>query len=688
MASKTFPRLAVLAALALFSAALCGAGLCDDVKQEMSAAAETVRPALVRIHVISTDYRQGRETRVESGGSGVIISPDGYVVTNHHVASDAERLFCTLADKREVEAKLVGTDPLSDLAVIRLVSPDGKPFPYAEFGDSSKLQVGDRVYAMGSPLSLSQSVTMGIVSNIEMIMPDFIPEDWFQIEGENVGSIVRWIGHDALIAPGNSGGPLVSRDGKVVGVNEIELGLSGAIPSNLAKGVVEQIIKQGKVTRSWLGVEVQPLLDSSGLDRGILISGTLEGSEAEKAGIKSGDVLLKLDGKDVTARFREEIPIFNQFVADLPVGKAVEAVVLRDGKEIQLTVTTAERPRATEKQHEISSWGICATNITYLMQKERQLPSQDGVFVTSVLPGGPSGTAKPPLDYGDVITRVAGEPVKDIAELRAASKRIIEQANRPDGPAGPDLPVPTLVEFRRKGEQYATVISIGKRAETPGDSEITKAWLPIEMQVLTRELSEALGVPGKTGVRVTRVYPSSSADKAGLKVGDLILKLDGEEIPAEQVGDEEVLPSMIRQYDIGAEVKLDIRRDGKDEAVSVKLEASPKPPRDYPKYEDELFDFTARDIAVSDRKEGGIGKDQQGAYVQSVAEGSWASVGKLKAGDVIVAFNNDKITNLADLKAALAKARDARPKAVVMTVRRGIHTLFLEIKPEWSVLDQ
>ncbi len=681
-------RLCASAALLVTAVILCQAAVCDDVKQEMSAAADTVRPALVRIHVISTDYRQGRETRVESGGSGVIISPEGYVVTNHHVASDAERLFCTLADKREVEAKLVGTDPLSDIAVIKLVSPDGKPFPFAEFGDSSQLEVGDRVYAMGSPLSLSQSVTMGIVSNLEMIMPDYIPEEWFQLEGENVGSIVRWIGHDALIAPGNSGGPLVNRDGKVVGVNEIELGLSGAIPSNLAKGVVEQLIKQGKVVRSWLGLEVQPLLESSGLDKGVLISGTLEGSEAQKAGFKPGDVLLKMDGKEVTARFREEIPLFNQYVAAIPIGKTVEAVVLRNGTELKLTVTTSERPKAVDKQHEVKNWGICATNITYLMQKERQLPSQDGVFVTSVLPGGPSGTAKPPLDSGDVITKVAGEPVKDIAELRAISKRITEQAEKSDKSEDTGLPVPTLVEFRRKGEQYLTVISIGKREETPGDSEITKAWLPVEMQVLTRELAEALGVPGKTGVRVTRVYPASSAEKAGLRVGDLILKLDGEEIPAEQAGDEEVLPSMIRQYDIGADVKLDIRRDGKEEAIHVKLEASPKPPRDYPKYEDDLFDFTARDIAFADRREGGISTDQQGAYVQSVQEGSWASVGKLKSGDIIVALNESKIASLSDLKAAMAKVRETRPKVVVMTVRRGIHTLFLEIKPEWSALDQ
>ena len=647
----------------------------DDVKQEMTNAVQAVRPALIRILVVSTSYSQGRETKAEAAGSGVIISSDGYAITNHHVASDAERLVCTLADKREVDAKLVATDPLADIAIIKLISPDGKPFPKASFGDSSKLEVGDRVFAMGCPFALSQSVTMGIVSNTEMIMPDFLGGDNFKLEGEDVGSIVRWIGHDALIEPGNSGGPLVNKDGEIVGINEINIGLSGAIPSNLAKDVAEQLIKNGKVIRSWLGLEIQPMLESCISNKGILISGVMPDSPAKTAGFMSGDILINLDGKDVNAKYKEQIPIFNQFVANLPVGKTVKAVVVRNGKNITLNVTTKERAKAIDKEHEIKSWGMCASNITYLMQKEKQLPTQNGVIVTGVLPSGPAGSAKPVLQEDDVITKVGNNNVKDIADLRDITKKITD---------GHTDQVPAIVYFERDKKQYATVIKIGKKEDSSPGSEIAKAWLPIEMQVITSDLANALGVPGKTGVRITQVYPNSNASKAGLKVGDLIVKLDGEDIPAEQEGDEEVLPSLIRQYDIGADVKLGIIRSGTPMEVSVKLETSPKPTRDYPKYEDEYFEFIARDIAFSDKSDGSVAQDQTGVYVDSVAEGSWASLGNMMVGDVITKVGDTTIKNLHDLKTVMTQIAKAKSKCVVIIVQRGIHTAYLEMKPEWK----
>ncbi len=660
-------------ALLLLSALCLAPAVSDDQKQEMTAAVEAVRPALIRIHMVSADYRQGREVKMESYGSGVIISPEGYAVTNHHVAMEAERIVCTLADKREAEAKLVGTDPMADIAVIKLSSPDGRPFPYAEWGDSSKLEVGDRVFAMGCPYALSQSVTAGMISNVELVMPPGDSEE-FELEGEDVGSIVRWIGHDALIKPGNSGGPLVDRDGKIIGINEISYGLSGAIPSNLAREVSAQLIKDGKVTRSWLGLEVQPLLESSGLKKGILVSGVLADSAAAKAGLKSGDIITSLAGREIVAEFREEVPIFNQFVADLPSGKPVEAKVLRNGQEITLSVTPVERPKATDKQHELRNWGICGTNITYVMQKEMELSSQDGVVVTGVLPSGPAGSAKPPLEEDDVIVKVGSEPIKNVADLRAVSTKLTE---------GKSEPVPAVVQFERKNKHYATVVKIGKKEQSRPGAEISKAWLGIDLQVLTRDLAEGLGVKGKTGVRVTQVYSGSSAEKAGIKVGDLILKLDGEEIAAEQEGDEEVLPSLIRQYDIGAKVKLGVMRDGKPMNIEVVLDASPKPAQDYPKYIDDNFEFTARDIAFSDKANAMVSKDQSGVYVESVAEGSWAALGMLSSGDTITEVNGVPTASLAALKKAMADIAQKKPKAVVFKVRRGIHTRYLEIQPGW-----
>ncbi|MCE5323547.1 PDZ domain-containing protein [bacterium] len=653
----------------MLSTLVCSA---DEIKREMTTAVEAVRPALIRILIVAADYRQGREMKTESAGSGVIISPDGYAITNHHVAMDAKRIVCTLADKREVDAELVGTDALADIAVIKLKSPDKKPFPYATFGDSSRLGVGDRVFAMGCPLALSQSVTMGIISNTEMIMPGFVSVDDFKLDGEDVGSIVRWIGHDALIRPGNSGGPLVDRNGKIVGVNEISYGLSGAIPSNLAKEVAEQLIANGRVARSWLGLEVQPLLESSGLEKGILVSGVMDDSPAKSAGFQSGDVLLSLNGKEVVAKFREELPPFNQFVADLPVGKNIKAIVLRDGKEVALNVTTVERQSAIGKEDELKNWGMCASNITYLMSKEMQLASQAGAVVTGVLPSGPAGSAKPSIRGGDVIVKVGDKDITGVEELRELTRQILD---------GKDNLVPVMVNIVRGKKQYATIVKIGKNENSRSGIEARKAWLPIDMQVLTNDLAAALGVSGKTGVRITQVYPSSSAEKAGLKVGDLILKLDDETIPADQLGDEEVLPSMIRQYDIGSQVKLGIIRDGKPLDISVELETSPKPTRDYKKYEDEDFGFTARDIAFADRSEGMLQADEMGVYVESVTDGSWAALGSLQSGDVICEINNKNIAGTSDLEVAMKEIAGQKPKEVVFKVRRGIHSLFVEIEP-------
>src|SRR5262249_21659629 len=204
----------------------------------VDAALLQVAPSLVRIHLVMIDYQDGREIKREGSGSGTIIRPEGYVLTNHHVAGRTRTIICTLPTREEIPAELVGTDPLSDIAVLKLRPPAPRVFPAAHFGDASKLKVGERVLALGSPLALSQSVTMGIVSNTEMIMPGlFWPFNRMTLDGEDVGSIVRWIGHDAPIFGGNSGGPLVNMQGEIVGVNEISLGLAGAIPADLAQEV-------------------------------------------------------------------------------------------------------------------------------------------------------------------------------------------------------------------------------------------------------------------------------------------------------------------------------------------------------------------------------------------------------------------------------------------------------------------
>src|SRR5437588_8530862 len=230
-----------------------------NVRAVVDSAITRMRPALVRIHVVSTEYRDGRELKMQAVGSGAIISKDGFLVTNHHVAGHGARMVCTLWNREEIDAELVGTDPLTDISVLKLKPRKPREFVAARFGDSSKLAVGDSVLAMGSPMALSQSVTLGIISNVEMIMPRlFGTFGHLRLDGEDVGALVRWIGHDAAIYPGNSGGPLVNLQGEIVGINEIQFGLSGAIPGNLAHQIADQIIAKGKIQRSWLGIDAQP----------------------------------------------------------------------------------------------------------------------------------------------------------------------------------------------------------------------------------------------------------------------------------------------------------------------------------------------------------------------------------------------------------------------------------------------
>jgi serine protease Do len=324
-------RLRVAAILAACSAVLPMPGRADEppaaardaaLRERIQKAVDRVYPTLVRIDVVMESGGSGRMQKARSTGSGAIITADGFIVTNHHVAGRGSRITVRMTNREELPAKLVGTDALSDLTVLK-IDPAARrdpsaPLPFATFGDSDKLQIGDVVLAMGSPAGLSQSVTQGIVSNLALIPPGGA----LQIEGESVGELIRWIGHDAIIFPGNSGGPLVNLDGEIVGVNEIGVGsLGGAIPANIAKAVAEEIIAQGSVARSWVGMGVQPLMKSLAADAGVVVGSVLPGGPAEKAGIQPGDLITSFHGTAIpAARAAEDLPAFNRLVFGVPVG--------------------------------------------------------------------------------------------------------------------------------------------------------------------------------------------------------------------------------------------------------------------------------------------------------------------------------------------------------------------------------
>ena len=654
----------------------------QPVQASVARAISQVYPALVQIQVLSPELSAGREHRQESAGSGIIISPDGYVVTNHHVAGKAVSLRVTLSSKEELDAELIGTDAFTDIAVIKLDLSARKkgapPLPSARFGESAALKVGDAVLAMGCPFALSHSVTQGIVANKDLIVTRALGPR-MMLDGEDVGALVRWIGHDAAIAPGNSGGPLVNLDGEIIGINELGIGpLSAAIPSELAKAVSGELIAHGKVRRAFTGAEFQQLLRTANAtepeDPGVLVSGVLAGSPAERGGMKAGDIVLAVDGTNVQARFREELPSFNLLLLTKAIGAKVNFLVKRGDKQLPLTVTTELRDDAQRNLKVSEELGITVRPITALMAREMDKPDTKGVLVAGVRPGGPADQAVPSLQRGDVIAEIAGKPVADEAGFFALIKEL--------APPGP--PQPRVVAFERENQKLLTVAEIGLRQPQPPPADASKAWLPVGTQVLTRKLATALGLKGKKGVRVTEVFPHSQAATAGFRIGDVITHIDGIAVEASEPHDSSVFDAMVRAYKLGAKAEFTVLRDGKPVQLTAELDEGPKQEHEMRTYEDVPLELHARDLSLFDRFRRHLAEDFKAVLLTQVEAGGWASVGGLRSDDLVLAIDGQRIAQVSDLEAQLQAIAKRHPKQVVFLVRRGAHTLFVELLPKWK----
>ena len=670
----SFPKLAIAITLASPIVQTTAFAKADP---QVEAAVQAVYPALVRIHVVAEEGGAGRMQKGRASGSGTIISPDGYILTNHHVAGRATRITVRLADRQEVKATLVGTDPLADLAVLKidpksLRNPDA-PLSVAKFGDSDALEVGDIVLAMGSPAGLSQSVTQGIVANTEMIAPG---GGSMRLDGEAVGELVRWIGHDAVIFPGNSGGPLVNLKGEIVGVNEVGIGsLGGAIPANLARKVADELIAKGRVDRSWVGLVAQPLLKTSDAKAGILVGGVIGDSPADKAGLKAGDLVTRCNGKEVPAsRAAEDIPIFNRMLFESAIASEISLEGIRDGKPMSWKVTSTEREPAQPREKELLSWGITGRDLTELNARELLRDDNKAVLVQSIRPGGAAAASKPAISPGDLILAVSNKPTPNLAELIKISNEITE---------GKTEPVPVLVSYEHDGRSYLTVVKIGPEPDPDKPGLVKKAWIGIDTQVISADLAEALGVTGSKGVRITQVHPGSSAEKAGLQTGDLLLKLDGTIIPTSRPEESDVFASLIRQYKIGKEATLSIRRGAENLDLNVTLDASPDGTSELDSFDCETLEFNSRDIGQADRVSDKLPDDFKGVLITAVTPAGWAALGGLSAGDMIISIDGKPVESIEALKPILVDLEKNLRSPIVLFVRRGITTRFIELEPSW-----
>ncbi len=412
---------AILALLAVALMSGAAAGQDDSIQKRIYDARDRVLPALVHIQPVVKDYRTGELKKQAQIGSGVIFHPDGYVVTNYHVAGKAVRIICTLHDKEQVPAVYVGGDPSTDIAVVKLQLDDYEgTINVAALGNSAETQVGQQVLAMGSPLALARSVSSGVISTKDR----YFSSDYRLPSGERTGRYNLWIQTDAAINPGNSGGPLVDLDGRVIGINSratfLANNLGFAIPINIVKEVTSEILDHGAVTRSWIGVHAQALQElegyfGTGRNAGVLIASIDPGSPAEAGFLKAGDVILEVDGQPVSARFVEELPAFYKTIASHAPGSDINLKVLRSDEVFSFDLKTASLGELQGEDYECADWGITVKEITQQMQIAQQLKDTTGALVVGVKRVGPADSGG--LRRGDVIKSINRTPVGDLAEL-------------------------------------------------------------------------------------------------------------------------------------------------------------------------------------------------------------------------------------------------------------------------------
>ena len=386
-----------------------------DFRAVVRKAKAKVFPAVVYVRCLSESHESGKKITQEVSGSGVIISAAGEVMTNWHVVDKAVKVRCLTFEGKAMDAKVVGMDKDTDLALLQMKLPKGSKAPvFAEFGDSDKLVEGDFVMAMGAPWGLNRSVSIGIISCTTRYL-------------EDSSEYSSWLQTDAAINPGNSGGPLVNTAGKVVGINTRGGGtnLGFSVPAATVQFIAAQLRKNGKVDWSWTGLQLQPLRDFNrniyfkGKD-GVIVAGTDPDSPARRAGLKLKDRILRINGKAVAAMWEEDLPAVRKLVGLLAKGKPAKLEIQRDGKKMTVVMTPREKGKVEGDELGCPRWDMSVKSINQFDNPNLYFHRKKGVYVFATkYPGNASSAG---LQEKDIILKIGKDKITTLDDLKKVHK--------------------------------------------------------------------------------------------------------------------------------------------------------------------------------------------------------------------------------------------------------------------------